>query len=1193
MVYVKQIMLRNFKSFSGTSKLNLDPGFTVITGPNGSGKSNLLDAFQFVLGELGSRRMRVSAFSGLIYDEAGKDEEGKAKNDFAQVIIRLDNSDNGIAVDNKIVNIGRRVDREGRSRFFLNGKVVSRRTVIDVLKMAGISSEGYNIVLQGTATRLSDLTPAERMNAIESIIGISEYDEKKAEAKGRLEEAERKVEVASARIDEVRKRLVSLERERNDALRYRFLLEEERRLRIRRLSYEVLRVESEIEALNQKLKANEERLQGLEAQKQRLASERAGAKDELEGFSQETADKGNTRLPIIKSEIVKQREIIGALQRRKEEIERRKAGLLRSREEEESELERLEKERAEINGKIEALSKEASSAKEEIQKKESAILGNSEQIFTLKDDIVKNRKSAEEMEERLGPIRESLEGLGLEENKHSLIVESLGERIEELRKKKAEAEKGVESLRNSLKEFRELKKAEERKVEDFLKETNDRLEKQRLLRKRLEEARVLTSQVENTVTEFTAKRDLWKNIAVEERALQRIEEMSEAEAIAGYHGILRNLIKTEPKYRRAVEASSDGWINAVVVENLDSALQCIKSMKKSEFGIVRVLPLQEIRPLENTLQRFKSLEAEGEPKGEGIVAPLPTLIKCGEGFSPLISLIWGDTLLVKDDETALRVSGQGYRAVTISSDVYEPSGGVMGGHYRSIPEFSKLVPAEESITNLSKTIKALKSHLNDRMSNLRLSGDDMKKVSSYIDNSTKTIETIEGNLKQFTESLRRAERNAASMDKRMTDLQTELEGEKNLISSLRERKQIALQEISRIKDEIAQLMAKKPSDVADLEAQIVRLNQEIDALRRKGGELESESLSHRGRLESIVEPRISDVARRISSAGESAQNLEAESAKVKEELEAAEKVLKDLEDERNTLTEDVESTSRVLRVHQEKIRKIETEIEGAERRIASIEQERMGVTLEAERKQLRVDQLRRELAGLGQPEPLPTQEDELREIEGALKVVHAEAESLGAINQLAVMQYDDQMGNYKQLSIRINELESEKASILKFIAEIEDAKLKHFMKSFNEICENFTEFFSKLTGGGEGRLEFQNPEDPFSAGIDLFLQFPGKPMRLASGHSGGERSVGAIAYLLAIQRFLKAPFYIFDEIDAHLDDFNVERLAEVLKENSSKAQFIVISLKDSMISTAEQVHGCFSRVGKSRIISLPKLEVAH
>jgi len=1191
MVYVKQIQVRNFKSFSGVAKLNLDPGFTVITGPNGSGKSSLIDAFQFVLGELGSRRMRVTNFSELIYDDMNKEE--KTKNDLAQVIIRLDNSDSGIALDNKLISIGRRVDREGRSRYFLNGKVVSRKTVVDILKMAGISSEGYNIVLQGTATRLSDITPAERMNAIENLIGITEYDEKKAEAKIRLEEAERKVEVASARIDEVRKRLVALERERNDALRYRFLREEERRLRIKRLSYELLKVESEIEALNQKLKVNEEQLQSLESGKERLSSERVKAKEELDSFSQETTDKGNTRLPIVKSEIVRQREIIGALRRRKEEIEREKTRLLKSREEEKNELERLKMERAEIESKIRSLSKELSSIKDNIQEKESIRLRSFEQISTLKEEVLRSQKRIEELEEWLGPIEESVEGLELDYDKHSLLVKTLEDRLEELCNKKTEAEKNVEGLRSRLQEFEEIKKAEEKKVEDFLRDANDRLERQKLLRKRIEEANVLASEVENTITEFTAKRDLWKKIAIEERALQRIEEMGKASAIAGYHGMLRDIISTEPKNRHAIVTSSDGWINAVVVEDLASALQCINSLKKTEFGMVRVLPLQEIRPPEKPSRAIKALEDEEGAKNKAVITPLPTLIKYDEKFSPLIDLVWGDTVLVKDAETALKVSGQGCRAVTVSGDVYEPSGGVIGGHYRSIPEFSKLVPSEESMSDLSKTIKALRSHLSDKMKDLKLSGEDMRSDSRYIEESTKTIETIEGNLGQFAESMRRAEKNVGVIAKRITSLQAEIEKERSLVNSLKERKEVARQEVRRLKNEISKLITRKPSDVADLEAQAARLIQETDALKSRVRDMEGEGLVSKGRLESIIEPRIADLGKRLSATAESTKIFETEYTGVNRNLEDAEKILKELETERKTLTDDVESTSKITRMHQEKIKKIEAEIEEVERRITSLVQEKMATTLEVERKRLRTDQLRTELIGLGQPEPLLTQEGELYEIEGMLKVVRSEAEMLGAINQLAVEQYDEQMSNYKQLSIRINELEQERASILKFIGEIEDAKLKHFMKSFNEICENFTEFFSKLTGGGEGRLEFQNPEDPFSAGIDLFIQFPGKPMRLASAHSGGERSVAAIAYLLAVQKFLKAPFYIFDEIDAHLDDFNVDRLAEVLRDNSSKAQFIVISLKDAMINMAEQVYGCFSKSGKSRIISLPKLEVVH
>jgi chromosome segregation protein len=186
MVYISRIVVRNFKMFSGEVKLNFGQGFNVITGPNGSGKSNLIDAVQFVFGELGSKRMRVPDLSGLIFDGAG---ENSTKPQYAQVTIYFNNNDRGLAIDRKTVSVGRRVDTHGKSKYFLNGKRTSRRRLLDLLVMAGISPGGYNIVLQGTATRLSDLTPVERMSALEDIVGITEYDEKKAEAKGRLSEA--------------------------------------------------------------------------------------------------------------------------------------------------------------------------------------------------------------------------------------------------------------------------------------------------------------------------------------------------------------------------------------------------------------------------------------------------------------------------------------------------------------------------------------------------------------------------------------------------------------------------------------------------------------------------------------------------------------------------------------------------------------------------------------------------------------------------------------------------------------------------------------------------------------------------------------------------------------------------------------------------------------------------------------------
>jgi chromosome segregation protein len=211
-------------------------------------------------------------------------------------------------------------------------------------------------------------------------------------------------------------------------------------------------------------------------------------------------------------------------------------------------------------------------------------------------------------------------------------------------------------------------------------------------------------------------------------------------------------------------------------------------------------------------------------------------------------------------------------------------------------------------------------------------------------------------------------------------------------------------------------------------------------------------------------------------------------------------------------------------------------------------------------------------------------------MERSLQRIRGEKRSLGAINQLAIHNYHIRMNEYKERSTRINSMEEEKQSILGFIEEIEQEKQEHFMSAYNQICENFSLIFTKLTAGGDGLLELQRPDDPFSGGVDLYIQFPGKPMRLASGASGGERSVAAIAYLLAIQQFLKAPFYLFDEIDAHLDDLNTSRLANVLKESSGDSQFLMISLKDVMVHTADKIYGVFAQNGRSRVLSLPMKE---
>jgi len=382
----------------------------------------------------------------------------------------------------------------------------------------------------------------------------------------------------------------------------------------------------------------------------------------------------------------------------------------------------------------------------------------------------------------------------------------------------------------------------------------------------------------------------------------------------------------------------------------------------------------------------------------------------------------------------------------------------------------------------------------------------------------------------------------------------------------------------------------KLSDVASLELDRNTLNHELGLLERRIADMENDRTIQSGFVDRILSLKITEAEQDILRAREEIASLGSEAKEIEGQLAEVEKDLMEVDKVLREVTSEVEATSKVYELHQRTLRQISNRIESLDRRRAETERRVGGLTLDTERVKLQAEQRLDELARLGFSDRIETDELGVEQVERRLGQIRNEKRSLGAINQLAVEHYGITMREYKQRSTRINGMEEEKKSILEFIEEIDREKQVHFMNAYDQICENFSEIFGKLTGGGDGQLELQKPEDPFSGGVDLYIQFPGKPMRLASGASGGERSVAAIAYLLAIQRFLKAPFYLFDEIDAHLDDLNTSRLAEVLKENAVDGQFLMISLKDVMVHNADRIYGVFAQNGVSRVLSLPMRE---
>ncbi|OGD44276.1 hypothetical protein A3K69_00405, partial [Candidatus Bathyarchaeota archaeon RBG_16_57_9] len=1141
------MIVKNFKSFGGDPvKLNFQPGFNIITGPNGSGKSNILDAVQFVLGELGSKRMRAPDLAGLIYDGAGEEREGRAQ--VAMVSLYFDNEDRGLPVDRSTVSIGRKLDREGKSDYYLNGKKTSRRQVVEVLEMAGVTPGGYNIVLQGTATRLSDLTSQERMAALEDLVGITEYDLKKADAKVKLSEAERKIEVAQAQIGEIRKQVNELERQRNNALLYGLLDKEENYLGAARLSDQLDKLEARLGEHKASIGEHEAEARRLDDERERLIAERDAARRRLDEFNKDAAERGNTRLPMLRSDLVGKNTLKDSLNGRLRETRRRRAALQAAAAEKELEIERSRGEVESRNARLTELDGSEASLRLELEAKQSELQALNEGIRRARETAEQNQRLMEELTESLVPMQESLSGVETEINRHLMAVEAVKERIGGLREKEAGFLERREGLLKSIGDYEALKAEEARKLEDMIQTVEDQIQRQRSIRSTIEGANQLAKEAETTITELTAKRDLWQHVVTEEKALERIREIGDAGAMDGYHGPLRSLIRIDLPLQRAVESSAEGWINAVVVDDLETAKEHVERLKKTKLGMTRFIPLDQLREPEEL----------PELKIKGVVGPVPGLIRYDELYARAVHLLWGDTYLVEDPDAAEQVAAEGYRAVTRAGDVYEPSGGIIGGFYRRPPDWSKLIPSEESISSLSTTIRDLRGKLKTRMKELRDSGFDLRKFTQYMEDSQERVKRIDDEVKAAHESIERLDYNLGSLRESMAKAEAETENEDRLRQALEERRQRTLDQVEEAKARIAQLREVRLSDVASMELDRNTLNHELGLLDRQLSELQNDRSIQGGFVERILALKISEARQDIQRANEEAAALDSEEAQVAAQLAEVEADASELQRMLGEVTSEVESTSRVYEQHQRTLRQLETQVEQLARRRAEAERRAGQVTLDGEKVRLQAEQRLEELARLGFSDRVDVSGLEPEQVEKRLGQIRQEKRSLGAINQLAVEQYALTMGEYKQRSTRINGMEEEKQSILRFIEEVEREKQEHFMSAYNQIGENFSAIFSKLTGGGDGRLELQKPEDPFSGGVDLYIQFPGKPMRLASGASGGERSVAAIAYLLAIQRFLKAPFYLFDEIDAHLDDLNTSRLSEVLKENAADSQFMMI-----------------------------------
>ncbi len=1181
MPYVKKIELKGFKSFGPKAvKVILDKGFTAITGPNGSGKTNIVDAVLFALGELSTRRLRAESAAKLIFH--GSEKAGLERAKIAKVVIQFDNADGRIPVDTTTVTVSREVRRNGQSVYRLNGRRISRTHILESLSMAGISSASQNIILQGTITRLTETSSVERRKIIEDLVGIAQYDAEKAEAEEKLRAADISIRTATGRIDEVQKRVDDLERERNELLRYSFIQDEVKKFEAVKLSHSIAQLQEKIREISSKADEVGERVEKLRQLREQFRSKRREIEGEWRKLSSETVEEGGSQILKVQIKIGELKSGLTELATKISSGKTSLEGLRRIRENNLQQYQSIRKEIRENRLRIKRLKSGYERISAEIAAKQAEHDALAAEAAQLWESLGENSKKIREIEQQLDKHYKRLTYLKSERTKSQAAIKISTRRLKDLNNRKERFAASLSELEKSLVELEKMQKEQKIQLRSLGRMLERKIVQKEAIEREIAEAGEIAKSAREAVIEFVTQRELAETVAAEEKALRSIEKLGELGVIPGVYGRLRNLVKIDKSYQRAIEAAAVGWLDAIVVKDFDAAFTCTGTLRRLKLGRIKIIPLQGI----SNLKSFKI------PKSEGVNGAAQFFIKSAKKYEPAVHFVFGDTVIVSDDKTAFTLSIEGYRAVTVNGDLYEVGGALESGYYRAPLDFSAIIPSEAAIKSLDEAVSSLQKHLSQRSSDTVSFEEEINRTRVEVARLSEAITTLDREVSRVRRSVKRTKTNAKRVNHYITMLQKEIENEKTQMWLRRTERSSIQKETRKLQTELAALRKKTdPTHIQEMEVGREKLAEEIITLRQKLGTVQTEISTLQSQFDNVLRVGYQNAKIQLAKVEQQLRRIEKETEDAVRERESLKQELLELERRRVELSKTVFSareeakkfTAQIDDVDK-KLRNLDSEYEQADHLLNQLQ-------LNIQTSLLQFEQYRTQLRRIGYEQPLEVTQKQVEEAETSIKMMQFELERIGAVNQLALSHYAEQISRYKELSLRMNELEREKQAILQFMDEIERKKRKVFMEAFEKINQNLQKYFSKLTGGGNAVLKLENPSNPFSGGIDMLVQFLHKPSIVVSGASGGERSVAAVAFIFALQEFTPASFCVLDEIDAHLDAFHVSKLADLLMEESEKTQFIVITLKPEMVNKTQKVYGVYERNGVSNVISARFLEV--
>ena len=1174
----KRIEVLGFKSFADKLGIEFSKGITAIVGPNGCGKSNIADAIRWVLGEQSSKNLRGSSMQDVIF----KGSEGRKSLSYCEVSLIFSNEDHQFNLDYDEVVISRKLYRSGTSEYSLNHAPCLLKDINNLLHDSGIGRDGYSIIGQGKVEQIVSTKAEDRRSIFEEAAGIAKFKERKIEAERKLAKTRENLALIETTVVEIERQLMPMRDQAEKAKKYLALRDN---LKFEEVNNYIFHYEN----------AN--------SNKQRIS-------DMIEGLREQAGDKEKQ----VQSAIDKQNQSLEGIKAIDEQIQALRDEILKLT----VSIEKNAGDRRVAMAKIEYLQEQATKLQQEIE-------NDKIEFVRINDELQLKQQEKTENIDKLNALRARLDEL---EQIYANVVEQLRVSEQAVSGSQQEMQDAISKLTDIKSNITRL----ETEISAIEERERELLTKQEILIDKRDGAVVIENQAKNAcLNAENNRRNAWDNLTALRENLVSVEqgekdmrveldfssaELTKLESRAkllnemqadyeGYNGTVRKLLLDAGKnselqrlivgvvgelitvpqnLETAIEMALGFAVQNIVTRDEQDAKRLVSYLKNRNYGRATFLPISSMKP-KFINEMYRSLL-----NINGCFGVASELISYDEKLTPIIKGLLGNTVIVDNMDTAVRLANGSkfsFKIVTLEGDVMNTAGSITGGSKKA--EINNLLSREREIETIQERIKLQTSKVLEQRNTIKVYGETLAKLNNEIEMQTQLLHDCDIELAQKEEILKHSQDDSNLYATELDEINQEL-------SRLNARREVFEQELATSKqvdagdmptakgssknnqydvlrekrDGLSNQITDLKVEIATLTAEIGSENSEIERLLAEQEELslnidENNSILVKNNR-TIETAKALDTGSDNSEMADTSEKLERVKAKVVE-MEAVKQELhdsmNDIEEERTRVTNEYARIQEKIYQEEAKLAQIDTNIENMQDRILEDYEltyltalEMKSVEFQAEGAQARINDLRRDI------------------------------NRLGHVNVNAIEDSKDLDERYTDLSTQLADLKKAEEDIMSVIKELCDQMTEKFQTEFNKINENFSRIFRELFGGGRAKLTLTD-DDVLTAGVEIDANPPGKAIGSTSLLSGGEKTLTAIAILFAILKLRPMPFCLLDEIDAALDDANVERFAKYLHNFAGETQFIVITHRKPTMELADNLYGVtMEQKGVSKVVSV-------